>query len=104
MAVRAGAALILGPFSARIGSAALLLAEGFETSKHSGVIAAIHQRYVRKGRLPADMGKALNWLFELRDVGDYGVMAHVSQDDAHQAIMAAERFIDSVKSLIADSA
>lgn len=42
---------------------AALLADGFETSKHSGVIAAIHLRFVRAGRLSVDQGKALNWWY-----------------------------------------
>ncbi len=69
-------------------------------SKHSGVIAAIHQKLVRTGRLSPDLGKALNWLFELRDVGDYGVIAHVSRQEAEKAIQAAQAFVAAVRKLI----
>ena len=57
---------------------AALLDEGLEFSKHSGVIASIHQRLVKTGKLDKEQGKELNWLFELRNVGDYGVTIHVS--------------------------
>ena len=87
-------------YAAFYAATAALLAEGFETSKHSGVIAAIHQRFVRSARLSADQGKALNWLFELRDVGDYGVMVHVSQQEAEQAIQVAEGFVKAMQELI----
>lgn len=77
-----------------------MLHEGLEFSKHSGVIAAIHQRFVRTGKLAKEQGKALNWLFELRGVGDYGGLAHVSLQEAEQAIVAAEKFLEAVKPLL----
>lgn len=59
-------------YAAYYAATALLLNEGVEVSKHSGVIAAIHQRFVKTGKLDKTLGKSLNWLFELRSVGDYG--------------------------------
>jgi uncharacterized protein (UPF0332 family) len=78
---------------------AVLLDEGLEFSKHSGVIASIHQRLVKTGKLDKELGKELNWLFELRNVGDYGVTIHVSQQDAERAIQVAEIFLSVIKSL-----
>jgi uncharacterized protein (UPF0332 family) len=77
-----------------------LLDEGLEFSKHSGVIASVHQRLVRTGKLDKEQGKELNWLFELRNVGDYGVTIHVSQQDAERAIRVAESFLQVIKLLI----
>jgi len=54
-------------------ASALLLNEGLEFRKHSGVIAAIHQQFIKTGRLDKEVGQNLNWLFELRSVGDCGV-------------------------------
>jgi len=59
-------------YAAFYAASAVLLAEGTEVSKHSAVIAFIHQRFVKTGRLSKEQGKTLNWLFELRSVGDYG--------------------------------
>jgi uncharacterized protein (UPF0332 family) len=81
---------------------ALLLKEGLEFSKHSGLIGSIHQRFVKTGKLDKQCGKDLNWLFELRNVGDYGVTVHVSEQDALRAIQAAERFLDAVESIMPD--
>jgi uncharacterized protein (UPF0332 family) len=47
-------------------------------------------------------GKDLNWLFELRGVGDYGATIHVSQQDAVRAIEIAEDFLETTKLLIQD--
>ena len=87
-------------YAAFYGATAVLLNEGLDISKHSGVIASIHQRFVKTGKLSNEQGKDLNWLFEIRNVGDYGGIAHVSQPQAEQAIQAAENFLRAIKSLL----
>lgn len=87
-------------YAAFYAATAVLLDEGLEFSKHSGVIASIHQRLVKTGKLDKEQGKGLNWLFELRNVGDYGVTIHVSQQDAERAVQVAENFLRVIKSLL----
>jgi uncharacterized protein (UPF0332 family) len=87
-------------YAAFYGATALLLHEDLELSKHSAVIASIHQRFVKTGKLDKEQGKALNWLFELRGVGDYGGTAHVSRQEVEQAIAAAEKFLAAIKHLL----
>ena len=79
---------------------ALLLNEGLEFSKHSAVIASIHQRFVKTGKLSKEQGKTLNLLFELRNIGDYGGIAHVTLQQVDQAIQEAKGFLAAVKSLL----
>jgi uncharacterized protein (UPF0332 family) len=64
------------------------------------VLSFIHKEFVRKGKLSKTHGKNLNWLFELRGVGDYGVTLHVSQRDANQAIQVASDFLQAIKELL----
>ena len=71
---------------------ALLLSEGLELTKHGAVIASLHQRFVKAGKLSKEQGKTLNWLFELRSVGGYGGTARVSSQQVEQAIQEAEEF------------
>jgi uncharacterized protein (UPF0332 family) len=87
-------------YAAFYAASALLLNEGMDTSKHSGVIALIHQHFVKNGKLSKEQGRNLNWLFELRSVGDYGVSLHVTQQDAQRAINIAEDFFEAVKALL----
>lgn len=87
-------------YAAFYATTALLLPEGLEPSKHSGVIASVHQKFVKTGRLDHEQGKALNWLFELRGVGDYGVTQHVSRQEAEQAIQTARDFMNTIKALL----
>jgi len=81
-------------------ASALLLNEGLEFRKHSGVIAAIHQQFIKTGRLDKEVGQNLNWLFELRSVGDCGVTVHVPRIDAEQAIKAARSFLQKIRSIL----
>lgn len=87
-------------YAAFYAASALLLNEGIDTSKHSGVIALIHQHFVKSGQLGKEQGRNLNWLFELRSVGDYGVSLHVTIDDARRAVLVAEDFLRVVKGLL----
>lgn len=86
-------------YGAFYAATAVLLSEGIELSKHSGVIASIHQRFVKTGKLSKEHGKDLNWLFEMRSVGDYGGIAHVSQQQADHATEAAANFVDAINAL-----
>ena len=90
-------------YAAFYAATAVLLSEGFEFSRHSGVIAAIHQRFVRTGRLDQSYGKDLNWLFELRSIGDYGETRHVPEEDAEKAIDAADAFLNAILELLGRS-
>ena len=74
--------------------------ENIDTSKHSGVIASIHRLFVKEGKLDKEQGRNLQWLFDLRGVGDYGVSEHVSSAEAHKAVKVAEAFLESVKAML----
>ena len=87
-------------YAAFYAASALLLNEGIDTSKHSGVIALIHKHFVKSGRLSKEQGRNLNWLFELRSVGDYGVSLHVGLEDASRAVNTAEDFFGVVAALL----
>jgi len=78
----------------------LLLQEGMEFSKHGGIISAVHQRFVKTGKLNKEDGKDINWLFELRTIGDYGGLEHVSKQDAEMAIRAARRIISAIRDIL----
>lgn len=89
-------------YAAFYGATAVLVKEGLDFGKHSGVIASIHQRFVKTGRVSKEQGKDLNWLFEIRNVGDYGGTEHVNQAQAAQAVQAAESFLKAVNVLLND--
>jgi uncharacterized protein (UPF0332 family) len=87
-------------YAAFYAASALLLSQDIDTNKHSGVIALIHQHFVKTGKLDKEQGKSLNWLFEIRGVGDYGVSIHVASSEAYLAVQVAEKFLRSVRQIL----
>jgi uncharacterized protein (UPF0332 family) len=87
-------------YAAFYAATSALLSEGREYQKHSGVIAAVHKFMVKTGKLKKEHGKNLNWLFELRSIGDYGDTRHVPQEDAARAISVAQSFVAAIKKLL----
>ena len=80
-------------YAAFYAASALLLKEDIDTTKHSGVIASIHRLFVKEGKLDQAQGRNLQWLFDLRGVGDYGVSEHVSAGEAVKSVQVAEEFL-----------
>jgi uncharacterized protein (UPF0332 family) len=87
-------------YAAFYAAAAVLLAEGREFRKHSGVLAAVHKFLVKTGKLDKEHGKNLNWLFEIRSIGDYGDLRHVPRKDADKAIEVATSFVGAIKNFL----
>lgn len=87
-------------YAAFYAATAALLSLGREYQKHSGIIAGVHQFLVKTGKLDKKHGKNLNWLFELRGIGDYGDTRHVPQEEAEKAIGIARSFVEAVKALL----
>jgi uncharacterized protein (UPF0332 family) len=87
-------------YAAFYATQALLLSEGITRSKHSGNIAALHQYFVKTGKLPRECGTTIDDLFELRGTGDYGGAEHVTPQSAAQAIDQAEEFVRSIKAYL----
>jgi uncharacterized protein (UPF0332 family) len=87
-------------YAAFYAASALLLSQDIDTNKHSGVIALVHQHFVKTGKLDKEQGRNLNWLFEIRGVGDYGVSVHVASGEAYLAVKVTEKFLESAKQIL----
>jgi uncharacterized protein (UPF0332 family) len=67
---------------------------------HGGLIAAFGRQLVRTGHVPAEFGRSLNRVHELRLTADY-LVGPVQLDRAKQAIDEAEAFMASIRTLLA---
>jgi uncharacterized protein (UPF0332 family) len=67
---------------------------------HSGLIAAFGLHLVKTGKLPAEFGRSLNRVQELRLTGDY-LPVPVPIDKSEWAVQEAERFLEGVRRLLA---
>ena len=86
-------------YAAFYGASALILSRALKYRKHGQVLGAVHRDFVKPGLLASAHGKNLNWLFELRAVGDYGEIRHVESQDAREAIHVALSFLKEVRRL-----
>ena len=83
-------------YAAFYAASALLLKGGYRFSKHGGVIAGLHQHFIKPGLLPTQLGKDLRSLFDLRGTGDYHVTMDISKIEAEEALSKAQKFIQAV--------
>lgn len=79
---------------------ALLLADGVSTSKHAHLRSLLHRQYVRPGRIPQEMGKFFDLLFDSRKQSDYADMIVFQPEDIRPWIGRAERFLQCVAECI----
>lgn len=70
-----------------------------KTSKHSGVIGIFNKEFIHTGKLDARFAKMFYDLFDERMELDYRDFAEVSEEDARNAVTAAQEFVSAIKSL-----
>lgn len=76
---------------------ALFALRGQTFSKHAAIRAAVHRQLVRPGRWAADLGRAYDYLMEMRETADNGGLTQVSQDSARMALEKATQILESVR-------
>ena len=69
-------------------------------SKHSAVISAFGREYTKSGKLDAKYHRWLIDAQDFRNIGDYGIEAHVSREDAKTVCGWADEFITSAQRLL----
>lgn len=75
---------------------ALLLLEGHSPSKHSGVRALFHQRFVRTGVFAKDLGRFYDRLFDNRQKADYADLVTFDAADVSPWLSEALNFVEAV--------
>ena len=75
-------------------ASALLLTMEITRSKHSGVLAAFREHYVKPGLFPAEDSIAYGEAFELRNISDYEMLGNIDRDQAIAVIENANQFVD----------
>lgn len=76
---------------------ALLITEGRQRVKHSSVISAFRQYFVKSGRLKAELSEIYGRVMADRHVSDYELDSDVTKQDARADIAGAEKFVSEVK-------
>lgn len=77
----------------------LLVRHGLSSSKHTGVRSLFNRHYVKTGKIPKDLARIYNDLFERRQEGDYIDFVTFQDFQVLPWISAAERFVEYVTRL-----
>jgi len=83
---------------------ALLIQNGQQSSKHTGVRSLLNMYFVKTGEVPKDMARIYNDLFERRQEGDYDDFVAFDPVDVQVWIVEAESFVQHVSNLISKKA
>ena len=75
-------------------ASALLLTLELTRSKHSGVLAAFREQYVKPGLFPVEDSITYGEAFELRNISDYEILGNIDHDQAIVVIENANQFVD----------
>ena len=79
---------------------AMLLQLGLSYSKHSAVISAFGREYAKTGIIDSKFHRWLIDAQDFRNIGDYGIDAHISEDDANSVCDWASEFIEQAEDFL----
>lgn len=79
---------------------AVLALDGFDSKKHSGIIARFRQSYIKTGILDTEMSKIIDDLEVIREDSDYDDFYIIIKEDVEIQAKRAEYFISEVESYL----
>jgi uncharacterized protein (UPF0332 family) len=79
---------------------AMLMRLGQSYNKHSAVISAFGREYAKTELMDSKFHRWLIDAQDFRNIGDYGIEAHVSEDDASSVCEWANEFIDQAEDFL----
>ncbi len=77
--------------------------DGFDSSKHSGVIAFFNQNYVKTGIFPRELSKVIRYASENREKADYLDFFVASKEEAEKQIGRAEYFSEVIRGYLVEN-
>ncbi|MBQ7294792.1 MAG: HEPN domain-containing protein [Clostridia bacterium] len=79
---------------------AVLALDGFDSKKHSGVIAEFRKTYLKTGLLPKKMSFIIDALVEIRQGSDYDDFYIVSKEEVAEQLENAKLFVREVEKFL----
>jgi len=79
---------------------ALLIKEGYSSSKHTGVRSLFNLHFVKTGVVPKELARIYNDLFERRQESDYTDFITFKESQVQPLIPQAEEFLERISILI----
>jgi uncharacterized protein (UPF0332 family) len=76
---------------------AVLSTQGLARSKHSGIISAFRERFVKTGLVEAEYRRIYGRVMDDRHLGDYEVKRTITADRARRDLDDTQRFVNRVE-------
>ena len=76
---------------------AVLALDGFDSKKHSGIIARFRQSYIKTGTFSTEMSQIIDDLEVVREDSDYDDFYIISKEDVMLQYQRAEFFVSEVE-------
>ena len=84
------------------GLRAVTALDGFDSSKHSGIIAHFNRIYVKAGVFDKEISKLIRIAFNTREKADYDDFAEITEQMAIDQAAAAERVLVAIQRYLVD--
>ncbi len=79
---------------------ALLATRGLARSKHSGVIAAFRERFVKPGLIESEYSRIYGRAMDDRHIGDYDIRRTITANRAKDDLCDARRFVSRIETYL----
>ena len=96
-----GAAINRAYYAIFYATSALLLAHGLVRGKHTGVIAAFREYFVKPGLIEPEYSDIYGAVMDARMDSDYEMVFEADRDVAQKAIFDARRFVERIENYLA---
>lgn len=81
---------------------AVLALDGFDSKKHSGIIAEFRKQYIKTGTFENEMSDIISDLFEVRSSSDYDDFYIISKSKVVEQYEKAKYFVEKVNDYLSD--
>ena len=75
---------------------AVLILDGFDSKKHSGIIAEFQRQYIKTGMFPKEASGIVSAAFDIRTNSDYNDFYILSRSEVDEQITNAYVFLNMV--------
>jgi uncharacterized protein (UPF0332 family) len=81
-------------------ASALLLTRDITRSKHSGVLSAFRQHFIKSGIIESEYSDIYGEAFDARHIADYDVIGALDPQEAHKTLTNARRFVARIETYL----
>lgn len=79
---------------------AVLALDGFDSKKHSGIIAEFRKNYLKTEILPKELSVVIDEFVEARQGSDYDDFYIISKEEVAEQLENSKRFVDAVDTFL----